>query len=589
MTRSRHILLVLALVFAQSATALRPFLVKESLPAIPRGWTARDRPPADHVLQLQLGLRQADPNLLYDILANVSDPRHAQYGQHLQKAEVDDLVRPHRRTAEAAAAWLVHHGIPQTAIRPNSAGDWISIEVPVRVAESMLDTEYRVYDHEDGSALVRCMSWSLPADLHEHVEFIQPTTIFGRPKPHRSFVNSVISRGIVLSNPTNCSENVTPDCLRELYGIGSYRPNPSSANRLGISGYLGSYANINDTKFFYQQFVPRAYEANFSFAVELVNDGLNGQSEASASLEGNLDVQYGGAMSFPIANTYYSTGGSPPFDPSAGTPQNTNEPYGDFLSFILNKTNDELPTVLSTSYGDEEQTVPFSYAERICNLFAQLGARGVSVVFSSGDGGVGDGQGPGQKSTSCISNDGNATPMFLPFFPATCPFVTAVGSTAGVPEVAAGFSGGGFSNYFTRPYWQEGAVSAYAPHIPSSYATWYNSSGRAYPDVSVQGNNFIIQQSGSLTTGYGTSCSAPTFSGIVALLNDFLIARGKAPLGFLNPWLYIVGTVGFNDITTGSNPGCGTNGFSAIDGWDPITGVGTPNFTKLMSLLSLSL
>ncbi|KZO90771.1 tripeptidyl peptidase A [Calocera viscosa TUFC12733] len=588
MTCTCRSLLFLLLVFAGWASALQPFRVKESLPALPRGWTAKARARQDHILQLQIGLRQADPDLLYDILANVSDPRHTQYGQHLSKHEVDELVRPHQMTAEAAAAWLAHHGIPEATISRNSAGDWISIQVPVRLAEAMLDTQYQEFTHDDGSSVIRCTSWSLPADLHEHVEFIQPTTIFGRPKPHRSFIHYV-PPGITLSNPTNCSEAVTPDCIKQLYGIGSYRANASAPNRLGISGYLDSYANMNDTTYFYKQFVPKAYEADFSFGVEFINGGLNSQSGAESSLEGNLDVEYGGSMSFPIPNTYYSTGGSPPFDPSEGTPQNTNEPYAEFLSYILNKTNDELPTVLSTSYGDEEQTVPYSYAQGVCNLFAQLGARGVSVLFSSGDGGVGDGQGPNQPSSSCISNDGTKTAMFLPFFPATCPFVTAVGATMGVPEVAATFSGGGYSNYFSRPYWQEGAVQAYAPHIPSSYGALYNSSGRAYPDVSAQGNNFIIQQDGNLTTGYGTSCAAPTFSGIVALLNDFLISRGKAPLGFLNPWLYIVGSVGFNDITVGNNPGCGTDGFSAIDGWDPVTGVGTPNFPMLMNLLSLSL
>jgi tripeptidyl-peptidase-1 len=56
------------------------------------------------------------------------------------------------------------------------------------------------------------------------------------------------------------------------------------------------------------------------------------------------------------------------------------------------------------------------------------------------------------------------------------------------------------------------------------------------------------------------------------LLNDFLLSKGKAPLGFLNPWLYGQGFVGLglSDIMSGSNPGCNTEGFPAIDGWDPV-------------------
>ncbi len=88
----------------------------------------------------------------------------------------------------------------------------------------------------------------------------------------------------------------------------------------------------------------------------------------------------------------------------------------------------------------------------------------------------------------------------------------------------------------------------------------------------------------------GTSCSAPvrfpsslrsasntrlitnvqTVAGIISLLNDYKLGQGKAPLGFLNLWLYSGGLWGLNDITFGSNPGCGTEGFPAVVGWDPV-------------------
>jgi tripeptidyl-peptidase I len=106
----------------------------------------------------------------------------------------------------------------------------------------------------------------------------------------------------------------------------------------------------------------------------------------------------------------FSTGGSPPYIPDANTPANYNEPYLDWLNYILNQTS--IPQTISTSYGDDEQTVPFDYAVSVCNAFAQLGARGSSVLFSSGDSGVG---GP-----KCTSNDGTNRTEFLPNFPASC-------------------------------------------------------------------------------------------------------------------------------------------------------------------------
>lgn len=78
----------------------------------------------------------------------------------------------------------------------------------------------------------------------------------------------------------------------------------------------------------------------------------------------------------------------------------------------------------------------------------------------------------------------------------------------------------------------------------------------------------------------GTSASAPIVAGIVTLLNEARLKAGKSPVGFLNPTFY-KNPDAFNDITHGNNSGCGTGGFNAVPGWDPVTGLGTPNFEKL--------
>ena len=72
---------------------------------------------------------------------------------------------------------------------------------------------------------------------------------------------------------------------------------------------------------------------------------------------------------------------------------------------------------------------------------------------------------------------------------------------------------------------------------------------------------------------------------MISLLNDALLAAGRPPLGFLNPWLYSRGYKGLNDIIGGNNPGCGTPGFEAVKGWDPLTGLGTPNFGLLKDIV----
>ena len=232
--------------------------------------------------------------------------------------------------------------------------------------------------------------------------------------------------------------------------------------------------------------------------------------------------------------------------------------------------------------------MPRKFAESVCNLLAQLGSRGVSVLYASGDSGVGSG---------CVTNDGTNTTHFPPQFPATCPWITAVGATHRVdPEQAASFSSGGFSDIWPRPLYQEFAVQTYLAKLGDKFKGLFNPHGRAFPDVSAQGQQFAVYDKGELSLLAGTSCSTPVFSSVVSLLNDVRFQKGLPPLGFLNPWLYTIGAGGLNDIVAGGSNGCdGSLGgpvipyasWNATEGWDPVTGMGTPDFSRLKVIASL--
>lgn len=144
------------------------------------------------------------------------------------------------------------------------------------------------------------------------------------------------------------------------------------------------------------------------------------------------------------------------------------------------------------------------------------------------------------------------------------------------------YSGGGFSSIFSRPSWQEKAVKEYLDkYSPENYTeTNFNSSGRAYPDVASLGLSIATVFLEHTYGVGGTSASAPIFASIINLLNEERLERGKGPLGFLNPLIYKYPEM-FNDVTVGSNPGCGTDGFAASLGWDPVTGHGTPDYNKM--------
>ena len=244
--------------------------------------------------------------------------------------------------------------------------------------------------------------------------------------------------------------------------------------------------------------------------------------------------------------------------------------------------------VISISYGGQEADLPASYQERQCNEFMKLGMRGHSIVVASGDSGVAGPAGD-PSANGCLGTDGT---IFSPDFPATCPYLTTVGATylptgANVnkdQEIAVTRfpSGGGFSNIYPIPPYQEKAVANYFATSDPGYKSYsttnnsdigadggiYNRNGRGYPDVSAIGDNVVIFYQGEPTLIGGTSAAAPVFASILNRINEERIAVGKSTVGFVNPTLY-ANPDALHDITEGNNPGCGTDGFSVAKGWDP--------------------
>jgi tripeptidyl-peptidase-1 len=379
----------------------------------------------------------------------------------------------------------------------------------------------------------------------------------------------------------------------------------NSAYNANILCSLGEVPIRPDAKLFLQKYEPSAVQGASDYKFVSIDGGPqqdNGSSPAQlakgTNKEANLDVQTILGMTYPMPVTAFTTGGEPPQipDAAAGDPPG-NEPYLAWVNYVLKQK--DLPQVISTSYGDDEQTVPVEYAKRVCASFAQLGARGISLLFSSGDGGAGDAA--GNNAAECISNDGKNTTKFLPSFPAGCPYVTTVGATQGFqPEVAAyrpanslgpdgklhGYyaSGSGFSEYFSRPSYQDDAVKPYLKKLGDLHKGLYNPAGRGYPDISAQGLYFEFFWNNTNSVISGTSASSPLMASVIALVNDALISAGKPTLGFLNPWLYKKGYKGFTDILSGGNGGCNTTGFPVTKDWDAVTGFGTPIFPEIVKL-----
>jgi tripeptidyl-peptidase-1 len=143
---------------------------------------------------------------------------------------------------------------------------------------------------------------------------------------------------------------------------------------------------------------------------------------------------------------------------------------------------------------------------------------------------------------------------------------------------------GGFSSLDANPIqpWQQAAVAAYL-QTSGERPSHLNASRRCCPDLSVYDAGYYIIQDGSETPIGGTSAAAPALAGMISLINDARLNAGRPPMGFLNPFLY-QNQAAVLDVTRGSN-----NGFAAVKGYDPASGLGTFDHDTFSKLLAAAL
>ena len=300
-------------------------------------------------------------------------------------------------------------------------------------------------------------------------------------------------------------------------------------------------------------------------------------------------------------------------------------------SFAVNFLNSSsVPDVLSMSWGWSARDqcsgglgpcpgnmTSSQYVHRVNMEYVKMGLRGITITVSSGDAGA-----PGRTNEGC--SVGQGVPPVNAAFPGSSPYVTSVSATYIVPtqpltdntwgssickqygcvngtqELPCNFAktawttGGGFAIFNeTRPAWQTTAVENYLKSSAKRPRVFQHN-GRGYPDVAAVGHNCPTVMGGQLMGVDGTSCSSPIFAALVALLNDHQKMNGKPNLGFLNPVLYKMwadNNQTFHDITKGNNwctetQCCNSSfGYESTVGWDPVTGLGTPNFGLMVEWL----
>ncbi|RAH49188.1 S53 family peptidase [Aspergillus brunneoviolaceus CBS 621.78] len=553
--------------------------------------------PLDTAFVLSLILTRHNLEHLEPLLKAVSTPGSPQYGQYLDRDEVNTLFPI--ANATPVLEWLHRSEINVTCLE----GGVLELHTEVAKANALFQTTFAYY--RSGSSETLSMDhYTVPAHLESSIDLVTTTVVQAKSRlaKRESSPSRLVRRaaGSRTASSIPCESSITPSCLREMYNIGNYTPQVGTGSRIGFTSFLNQSALYADIAR-YEKFFGLPAE---NITTELIQRADNDQNGTTASyIEANLDAELIVALSGPLPTVEFITGGSPPFTPNLDEPTiNRNEPYLAYYENLMLRSNAELPQVISNSYGDDEQTVPIAYAKRVCNMIGLMGLRGISILQSSGDTGIG---------SPCQSNDGSRTPEFTPIFPATCPYITAIGGTQGFePEIAWNASSGGFSNYFPRAWYQDTAVGTYLDQYLSDetheyYARYTNFSGRGFPDVSAHSMypDYKVIYDGYFYGSGGTSASCPVFAAIVALLNDARLAAGRPALGFLNPLMYALrSSAAWRDIEVGQANGCnGVNPqtnrrvpgasvipwahWNATTGWDPVTGLGTPDFAQLKALV----
>jgi len=328
-----------------------------------------------------------------------------------------------------------------------------------------------------------------------------------------------------------------------------------------------------------------------------------GQEDKSAwALEVALDVETSHAMA-PMANILLVT---TPTAETLGV-----QGFQQMMNAEQYVVDHHLANVISQSFGSSEAA--FGSAQSLQNLrhaFIAAANSGVTVLASSGDNGTAE-----IKKTP-VAKFGSLIPRPTVGWPASDPLVTGIGGTylctdptnttsrvvdstdppascqahPGQAEVGWTFSGGGFSEVFAKPDYQN-TLPAGSTAIGTQ---------RGVPDVALQasagtgalvyltlppdGLSGLLCGDSPCSTGWydigGTSLSSPQWAGLVALADQI----NGGGLGLINPALYTIGAnparyaADFFDITTGNNTADpSVSGYPATPGWDPITGLGTPN------------
>lgn len=524
-------------------------------------WSKASKSVASQLHEVTVATKQKSAKELEPMLLAVSTPG-PRFRKFLSYSEVGDLAM-NKSDAAAVVDWLAEVGAEITSA--TKRGEFFKARASVETWERVFGCEFFEWQ-QDARRVTRCDSdFSLEQEIAGNVNHVfgvsdQPPRVSGGPRI------------------TKADTMVTPSVLNSFYKIDSNTG--SSKVFQGVFETSGSYYSPDDLATFQTTYDLPSEEIATDVGGHASSTICSGVLGTSLCGEANLDVQYMMAVSQVTPMTYYFV--------------TSNQPYVDFATYIAGLSE---TFVGSVSYDSVESEVSTAVKNALDTEAAKLGLLGSSLFVSTGDAGV-----AGFTAAS------EADCAYVPMYPATSPYLTAVGATYNpsydtplTGEVACESdvgtdvlitTGGGFSSFYDAPNFTADAIAGYFDlETPvKGYA-----SGRGYPDLSLSGHAYQVVIGGQTIQVDGTSCSTPVLAAMTSLVNAIRAEAGAGGIGWLNPTIYAQASDFAVDVTSGANKCvaedefCCTQGFTATTGWDPVTGFGSVDFSKFKTVFTSDL
>jgi len=493
--------------------------------------------PATQTLQLDVVLPLRDQAGLDAFLAELQNPSSPDYGHFLTPAEFTARFGPTQQDYDAVVQYVQNHGLVVVG------GSWEGMEVQVKGPVSAIESAFHVnmltYQHPDENRVFYAPDREPTVDVEVPLLHIDGLDDFSPPQPKNTFS----------STPSNVHSNATgsgpggsflgSDLRIAYYGSGSLNGAGQTVAIFSLKGF-----EISDIDLYFSSI-------GQTLNVPVVGISVNGASLSCPPTscndgEQSLDIEQAISMAPGLSQLSFYVGKSN-------------------VSVFNQMAADNKAKTISCSWGwkDNEKSLD--------PIFEEMAAQGQTVFVATGD-------------------NGSGTPADV-VWPADDPYVIAVGGTVLVTSSPGGpwksetgwknSAGMPSPNGVPIPSWQQ------TPGVITS-SNHGSTTLRNIPDVSSESNasQYMCAQGICATHGGGTSYAAPLWASLIAMVNEQAAANGEPTVGFIDPVLYAIGlgsdfTTDFHDITKGSN-----GGYSAVVGYDLVTGWGSPQGVNLINALA---